>query len=139
MLDGDFGNVGAICNLHRKCTKQIRWEDWHIRAAENLRDRKSMFTSRKKRYAHVLVWSDIHLELFFHRKMIAEDDLRVKPFSEIPGPRNFPFIGSQWLYFWHGPYQSDKLHLANEGTVHKKFHYEFFVFLKLYALLQISI
>ncbi len=56
--------------------------------------------------------------IFFQRKMIAEDDLRVKPFSEIPGPRSFPFIGSQWLYFWHGPYQSDKLHLANEGTVH---------------------
>lgn len=41
--------------------------------------------------------------------------VRAKPFEEIPGPLGFPIIGSQWLYYWPGPYTLDKLHLANEG------------------------
>lgn len=38
-----------------------------------------------------------------------------KFFSQIPGPLHVPIIGSQWLYYWFGPYSLDKLHLANEG------------------------
>lgn len=41
----------------------------------------------------------------------------IKPFCKIPGPLHLPVVGSQWLYFWFGPYSLDKLHLANEGNI----------------------
>ena len=52
------------------------------------------------------------------QKMISRvKNSHIKPFCKIPGPVHLPVVGSQWLYFWFGPYSLDKLHLANEGNI----------------------
>lgn len=39
-----------------------------------------------------------------------------KELPEMPGPRNFPLIGTSWIYSMFGPYNRHTFHIADEGN-----------------------